>query len=412
MGPDDGGLTSPSVDQMEHMSSRTRYFSSESVTEGHPDKVSDAVSDAVLDAALSGDPWSRVACETLVTTGVAIVAGEITTNSDFDVDRLVRDVIAEIGYDGFDPDFSAETIRVENRLHRQSPDIADGVTGSLEKRMGSTDELDSLGAGDQGIMFGFACDETPELMPLPIQLAHRVAEKLSQVRRSGVLAYLRPDGKTQVSVRYEGQRPVAVTNLLISAHHAPDVTLAELEADLAAEVVKPVLEAYREGESVPLLVNPSGRFEIGGPVADTGLTGRKIIVDTYGGYARHGGGAFSGKDATKVDRSAAYAARHAAKNVVAAGLAARCEVQLAYAIGQARPFSIHIETFGTENVDPRRLEHALGEVFDFRPAAIIATLGLREPIFRRTTAYGHFGRSDFPWEQTDRTADLAEAAGL
>jgi S-adenosylmethionine synthetase len=397
---------------MEHMSSRTRYFSSESVTEGHPDKVSDAVSDAVLDAALTGDPWSRVACETLVTTGVAIVAGEITTEADFDVDRLVRDVIGEIGYDGFDPDFAAETIRVENRLHRQSPDIADGVTGSLEKRMGSTDELDSLGAGDQGIMFGFACDETAELMPLPIQLAHRVAEKLSEVRRSGVLAYLRPDGKTQVSVRYEGQRPVAVTNLLISAHHAPDVSIASLTADLESEVVKPVLEAHLDGESVPLLVNPSGRFEIGGPVADTGLTGRKIIVDTYGGYARHGGGAFSGKDATKVDRSAAYAARHAAKNVVAAGLASRCEVQLAYAIGQARPFSIHIETFGTENVDPIRLERALGEVFDFRPAAIIARLGLRAPIFRRTTAYGHFGRSDFPWEQTDQTAELAEAAGL
>ena len=394
------------------MSARTWYFSSESVTEGHPDKVSDAVSDAVLDAALSGDPWSRVACETLVTTGVAIVAGEITTDSTIDIDRLVRGVIREIGYDGFDPDFAAETIHVENRLHRQSPDIADGVTGSLEKRMGSTDEMDSLGAGDQGIMFGFACDETPELMPLPIQLAHRVAEKLSEVRRSGVLPYLRPDGKTQVSVRYEGQRPVAVTNLLISAHHAPAVTLEALEADLEAEVVKPVLEAHLHGETVPLLVNPSGRFEIGGPVADTGLTGRKIIVDTYGGYARHGGGAFSGKDSTKVDRSAAYAARHAAKNVVAAGLASRCEVQLAYAIGQARPFSIHVETFGTENVDPGRLERALEEVFDFRPAAIIARLGLRAPIFRRTTAYGHFGRSDFPWERTDRTADLAEAAGL
>ena len=394
------------------MASRTWYFSSESVTEGHPDKVCDAVSDAVLDAALAGDPWSRVACETLVTTGVAIVAGEITTESVLDVDHIVRGVIAEIGYDGFDPDFSADTIRIENRLHRQSPDIADGVSGSLEKRLGSTDEMDSLGAGDQGIMFGFACDETPEFMPLPIQLAHRVAEKLSEVRRSGLLAYLRPDGKTQVSVRYEGQRPVAVTNLLISAHHAPDVTLSELAADLEAEVVKPVLAAHLEGESVPLLVNPSGRFEIGGPVADTGLTGRKIIVDTYGGYARHGGGAFSGKDPTKVDRSAAYAARHAAKNVVAAGLAGRCEVQLAYAIGQARPFSIHVETFGTENVDPARLERALDEVFDFRPAAIISRLGLRAPIFRNTSAYGHFGRSDFPWEQTDRTADLAEAAGL
>ncbi|MEX2279706.1 MAG: methionine adenosyltransferase [Acidimicrobiia bacterium] len=394
------------------MSGRTRFFSSESVTEGHPDKVSDAISDGVLDAALTDDPMSRVACETLVTKGIAIVAGEITTSSTLDIDTLVRSVIREIGYDGFDPDFAADTITVENRLHRQSPDIAEGVTGSLEKRMGSEDEWDSLGAGDQGIMFGFACDETPELMPLPIQLAHRVAERLSEVRRLGTLDYLRPDGKTQVSVRYEGDRPVAVTGLLISAHHAPEVTLEQLAGDLESAVARPVLEAHFEGASVPLLVNPSGRFEIGGPVADTGLTGRKIIVDTYGGYARHGGGAFSGKDATKVDRSAAYAARHAAKNVVAAGLARRCEVQLAYAIGQARPFSIHVETFGTENVAPERVEAALDEVFDFRPAAIIARLGLRQPIFRHTTAYGHFGRADFPWERTDRTAELAEAAGL
>ncbi|MEX0757456.1 MAG: methionine adenosyltransferase [Acidimicrobiia bacterium] len=394
------------------MSGRTRFFSSESVTEGHPDKVSDAISDGVLDAALTDDPMSRVACETLVTKGIAIVAGEITTGSTLDIDTLVRSVIREIGYDGFDPDFAADTITVENRLHRQSPDIAEGVTGSLEKRMGSEDEWDSLGAGDQGIMFGFACDETPELMPLPIQLAHRVAERLSEVRRLGTLDYLRPDGKTQVSVRYEGDRPVAVTGLLISAHHAPEVTLEQLAGDLESAVARPVLEAHFEGESVPLLVNPSGRFEIGGPVADTGLTGRKIIVDTYGGYARHGGGAFSGKDATKVDRSAAYAARHAAKNVVAAGLARRCEVQLAYAIGQARPFSIHVETFGTESVAPERVESALDEVFDFRPAAIIARLGLRKPIFRLTTAYGHFGRADFPWERTDRTAELAEAAGL
>ncbi|HVR34032.1 MAG TPA: methionine adenosyltransferase [Acidimicrobiia bacterium] len=394
------------------MSPRTWFFSSESVTEGHPDKVSDAVSDAVLDAALTGDRMSRVACETLVTTGIAIVAGEITTQADLDIDRIVRRVVRDIGYDGFDPDFSADTIQVDNRLHRQSPDIADGVTGSLERRMGSEDEWDYLGAGDQGIMFGFACDETPELMPLPIQLAHRVAERLSEVRRSGVLAYLRPDGKTQVTVRYEGDRPVAVTNLLISAHHAPAITLGELEADLTSEVVKPVLAAHLGGESVPLLVNPSGRFEIGGPVADTGLTGRKIIVDTYGGYARHGGGAFSGKDSTKVDRSGAYAARHAAKNVVAAGLARRCEVQLAYAIGQARPFSIQVETFGTERVAPEHVERALAEVFDFRPAAIISRLGLREPIFSATTAYGHFGRADFPWERTDRTAELAELAGL
>jgi S-adenosylmethionine synthetase len=397
---------------MPAMTPRTWYFSSESVTEGHPDKVCDAVSDAVLDEALAGDPQSRVACETMVTTGVAIVAGEITTTTELDIDSLTRRVVGEIGYDGFDPGFGADSIQVENRLQRQSPDIADGVTDSIEKRQGSTDEFDALGAGDQGIMFGFACEETPELMPLPILLAHRVAERLTEVRKLGLLPYLRPDGKTQVSVRYEGDRPVAVTNILISAHHAPAVTLETLAADLASEVAKPVLAAHLEGESVPLLVNPSGRFEIGGPVADTGLTGRKIIVDTYGGYARHGGGAFSGKDATKVDRSAAYAARHAAKNVVAAGLATRCEVQLAYAIGQARPFSIHVETFGTEQVAPDRLEAALRQVFDFRPAAIIANLGLRRPIFRQTSAYGHFGRSGFPWEQTEHADELAAAAGL
>jgi S-adenosylmethionine synthetase len=394
------------------MTPRTWYFSSESVTEGHPDKVCDAVSDAVLDEALAGDPQSRVACETMVTTGVAIVAGEITTTTELDIESLTRRVVGEIGYDGFDPGFAADSIQVENRLQRQSPDIADGVTDSVEKRHGSMDEFDALGAGDQGIMFGFACDETPELMPLPILLAHRLAERLTEVRKLGLLPYLRPDGKTQVSVRYEGSRPVAVTNILISAHHAPAVTLETLASDLATEVAKPVLAAHLEGESVPLLVNPSGRFEIGGPVADTGLTGRKIIVDTYGGYARHGGGAFSGKDATKVDRSAAYAARHAAKNVVAAGLATRCEVQLAYAIGQARPFSIHVETFGTEQVAPDRLEAALGQVFDFRPAAIIANLGLRRPIFRQTSAYGHFGRSGFPWEQTEHADELAAAAGL
>ena len=397
--------------RMDQMSRRTSYFSSESVTEGHPDKICDAVSDAILDAALTGDPESRVACETLVTSGVAIVAGEVTTQTELDVDGLVRYEIRRIGYDGFDPEFSADTITVENRLHRQSADIDGGVTSSLEARGGSTDPLDLLGAGDQGIMFGFACDETPELMPLPIQLAHRLSERLSEVRRMGVLPYLRPDGKTQVTVRYEGDRPVAVTKILVSAHHAPDGA-ANLERDILSEVVTPVLAEHLEGEHVPLLVNPSGKFEVGGPPADTGLTGRKIIVDTYGGYARHGGGAFSGKDATKVDRSAAYAARHAAKNVVAAGLARRCEVQLAYAIGQARPFSIHVETFGTEHVAPERVEAALAEVFDFRPAAIIERLGLRQPIFRSTSAYGHFGRPAFAWERTDRTADLAEAAGL
>ncbi|HSJ28703.1 MAG TPA: methionine adenosyltransferase [Acidimicrobiia bacterium] len=394
------------------MTSRTWYFSSESVTEGHPDKVCDAVSDAVLDAALTGDDHSRVACETMVTTGIAIVAGEISTRTSIDLDPLVRGVIRDIGYDGFDPDFSADTIAVDDRLHQQSPDIADGVVGSLERRRGSDDPHDELGAGDQGIMFGYACDETPELMPLPILLAHRLAERLSEVRKSGMLDYLRPDGKTQVTVRYDGDRPVGVTNILISAHHATEVTTDDLTADLHSEVVKPVLAEHLAGESVPLLVNPSGRFVIGGPVADTGLTGRKIIVDTYGGYARHGGGAFSGKDATKVDRSAAYAARHAAKNVVAAGLARRCEVQLAYAIGQASPFSIHVNTFGTEHVAPERVEKALDDVFDFRPSAIIERLGLRAPIFRPTAAYGHFGRTGFPWERTEMTGALAAAAGL
>lgn len=396
---------------MDPMSRRTWYFSSESVTEGHPDKVCDAVSDSILDAALTGDPGSRVACETLATSGVVVVAGEVSTTTELDVDSLVREEIRRIGYDGFDPEFSADSISVENRLHRQSPDIDGGVTSSLEARSGSTDPLDALGAGDQGIMFGFACDETPELMPLPIQLAHRLSERLTEVRRMGVLPYLRPDGKTQVTVKYEGDRPLAVTKILVSAHHAPEGGV-NLERDIVAEVVTPILAEHLEGTDVPILVNPSGKFEVGGPVADTGLTGRKIIVDTYGGYARHGGGAFSGKDATKVDRSAAYAARHAAKNVVAAGLARRCEVQLAYAIGQARPFSIHIETFRTEHVSPERLEAAVGEVFDFRPAAIIERFGLRDPIFRATSAYGHFGRPSFPWERTDRTAELAEAAGL
>ena len=388
------------------------YFSSESVTEGHPDKVSDAVSDAVLDAALSGDPLSRVACETLVTTGIAVVAGEITTGAALDVDTIVRDTIRDIGYDGFDETFAADLLVVDDRLHSQSPDIGGGVSTSLEARSGSEDELDQLGAGDQGIMFGYACDETPELMPMPIQLAHRLAERLTRVRRSGVMPELRPDGKTQVTVRYDGDRPVAVTNILISAHHAESVDVDSLRADLTSEVVRPIVEEYLEGDEVPLLVNPSGKFVIGGPVADTGLTGRKIIVDTYGGYARHGGGAFSGKDATKVDRSGAYAARWAAKTVVAAGLARRCELQLAYAIGQARPFSIHVETFGTEHVDPVTVARAVGEVFDFRPAAIIRDLGLREPIFRSTTVYGHFGKPDLPWENVDRKDALARAAGL
>ncbi|MFO7547265.1 MAG: methionine adenosyltransferase [Acidimicrobiia bacterium] len=384
------------------MSERNWWFTSESVTEGHPDKVADSISDAVLDAALAGDPHSRVACEVLVTTKRVIVAGEIASETAIDADAIAREVIAEIGYDGFDPAFSADTVDVEVLLDRQSPEIAQGVIGGAE-----------LGAGDQGIMFGFAVDETDELMPLPIQLAHRLAERLAAVRKLGVLDYLRPDGKTQVSVEYRNDRPLRVTSVLISAHHGPGVDVrGRLAADLMEHVVRVAIPPDLLESEPCFYVNPTGSFEIGGPHADTGLTGRKIIVDTYGGYARHGGGAFSGKDPTKVDRSAAYAARHAAKTIVAAGLARKCEVQLAYAIGRAEPFSIHLETFGTEQVDPGRLESMLGSFFDFRPAAIIERLDLRTPRYRRIAAYGHFGRPDLPWESTDRAAELAAAAGL
>jgi S-adenosylmethionine synthetase len=387
---------------------RRWYFASESVTEGHPDKVADAISDSVLDAVLAQDPMGRVACEALVTTGVAVVAGEVSAQAEIDVETITRSTIADLGYD-FDPEFSADSIRVESLIHSQSPDIAAGVTRSLEDRSGSADPLDALGAGDQGIMFGFAVDETAELMPLPIQLAHRLAERLATVRQEGSLDYLRPDGKTQVTVEYEDDRPLRVTSVLISAHHGP-VDFARMSADLEAEVVRAVIPEELRAADIAILINPSGNFEVGGPPADTGLTGRKIIVDTYGGYARHGGGAFSGKDPTKVDRSAAYAARHAAKNVVAAGLARRCEVQLAYAIGQASPFSIHVDTSGTASIAPERLDKLVGEFFDFRPAAILQRLGLRAPIYRPTAAYGHFGRPDFPWESTAAASALAAAA--
>lgn len=374
------------------------FFSSESVTEGHPDKVADAVSDAVLDAVLAQDPYGRVACETLVTTRRAVVAGEITSRaSDLDLAAVARSTIAGIGYRGFDPEFDADSVEVEVLVHPQSPDIAQGV--------------DQEGAGDQGIMFGFAVDETPELMPMPIQIAHRLAERLAEVRRGGILPYLRPDGKTQVTVEYEGRRPLRVTSILISAHHAPGIDVeGRLRPDLWEQVVVPVIPEGMLDEAIPFYVNPTGRFEIGGPPADTGLTGRKVIVDTYGGYARHGGGAFSGKDPTKVDRSAAYAARHAAKNLVAAGLAEKCEVQLAYAIGRADPFSIHLETFGTEQVDPAKLEKLVADFFDFRPAEIIRRLDLRRPLYRATAAYGHFGRPGFPWEDTEQAAALRAAA--
>ncbi len=386
------------------------HFSSESVTEGHPDKVCDAVSDGILDAVLSQDPMARVACETLVTKGRVVVAGEITADAVIDPVAIARETIAGIGYIGFDPDFDAETVTIENLLHSQSPDIAGGVTQSLEARSGSTDALDELGAGDQGIMFGYACDETPDLMPLPIQLAHRLAEQLAMVRKNGLLDYLRPDGKTQVSVAYEDGLPIDLNSILISTHHADGVDLAQIESDLVKLVVTPVTERYHETGEIDVLVNPSGRFVVGGPTADTGLTGRKIIVDTYGGYARHGGGAFSGKDVTKVDRSAAYAARHAAKNVVAAGLASRCEVQVAYAIGRAEPFSVLVEAFGTAQIDPFKLSTLVWQFFDFRPQAIIDRLDLRRPIYQETAAYGHFGRPQFPWESTAVAEDLAAAA--
>jgi S-adenosylmethionine synthetase len=389
---------------------RRWFFASESVTEGHPDKVADAVSDAVLDAVLVQDPEGRVACETLVTTRRAVVAGELNTLAALDVDAITRSTIADIGYLG-DDEFSADTIEVEVLVHQQSPDIAAGVSNAEEARSGSDHHYDQLGAGDQGIMFGFAIDETSDLMPLPIQLAHRLSARLAQVRRQGLLPYLRPDGKTQVMVEYEGRTPVRVTSLLISAHHAPGVDIeGQMRGDLMEAVVAEAIPDELIPANLPFFVNPSGRFEVGGPHADTGLTGRKIIVDTYGGYARHGGGAFSGKDPTKVDRSGAYAARHAAKNVVAAGLATRCEVQLAYAIGRAAPFSIHVDTAGTSEIDPDRLEKLVSEFFDFRPGAILDRLGLRRPIYRPTAAYGHFGRSEFPWESTASAPDLARAA--
>ena len=375
------------------------YFTSESVTEGHPDKVADAVSDAVLDAALTVDPWARVACETFVTSHLAVVGGEVTMSADLDVESIVRDRIREIGYDGFDPDFDASTIEVHNRIHAQSADIKAGVDRDF-------------GAGDQGLMFGFAVRETSELMPMPIDLSHRLAERLASVRKTGELAYLRPDGKTQVMVHYEDHVPVSVEKVLISTHHADGMDQGQMHDQVYESVVKPVLPESLMSPSLEFLFNPSGRFVIGGPVADTGLTGRKIIVDTYGGYARHGGGAFSGKDATKVDRSGAYAARWAAKNLVAAGLAEKLEIQLSYAIGHPEPFSVHVETFGTEAIDPEKIITIVNELFDFRPASIISTLNLNAPVFSATSAYGHFGRPEFSWEQVNRVPEIRTAAGL
>ena len=392
-------------------------FTSESVTEGHPDKIADQISDAVLDALLEKDPMSRVACETLVTTGLVVVAGEVTTQTYADIPTIVRQVITEIGYDNDAYGFNGNTCGVMVALDGQSPDIARGVDSAFELRSGTggEDRLNAQGAGDQGMMFGYACDETPDLMPMSIWLAHRLSQRLSQVRRVGVLPYLRPDGKTQVSIVYDGGRPVAVDTVLISTQHQPGIDVETLLLpDLRDHVVHPLLPKDLDTEGMKLLANPTGLFEVGGPHADTGLTGRKIIVDTYGGMARHGGGAFSGKDPSKVDRSAAYAARWVAKHVVAAGAARRCELQVAYAIGVARPVSLSLETFGTETVDPEQIVAAVGELFDLRPAAIIRDLDLRRPIYRRTAAYGHFGRNDkeFTWEQTPKVDDLRRALGL
>jgi S-adenosylmethionine synthetase len=406
---------------------RTFLFTSESVTEGHPDKISDQISDAVLDAALTNDPESRVACETLITTGLIVVAGELTTSEYIDIPRIARETVRNIGYTRAKYGFDAETCGVIVTLDEQSPDIAQGVDTAYELQHdpGDDDPLDRIGAGDQGMMFGYASNETRELMPLPIMLAHRIAKRLSEVRKADVLPYLRPDGKAQVSVRYEvdadgRQTPVEIERVLVSTQHREGLDPETMiKPDLIEHVLRPILprDLYDEQRCEQpgfVYVNPTGKFVIGGPMGDTGLTGRKIIVDTYGGAAPHGGGAFSGKDPTKVDRSAAYAARYVAKNVVAAGLADRCQIQVAYAIGVAKPFSILVETFGTENVPVATIESLVGEHFDLRPAAILRDLDLRRPIYAKTAAYGHFGREehDFTWERTDKASALRAAAGL
>ena len=390
---------------------KNRLFTSESVTEGHPDKIADQISDAILDSLLSQDAKSRVAVETLITTGQVHVAGEVTTNGYADVMNIVRDTVLEIGYNSSDKGFDGNSCGVSISIGQQSQDIAQGVNDAFESRVSSSvDPLDLQGAGDQGLMFGYACNETLELMPLPISLAHKLAQQLTKVRKDGTLEYLRPDGKTQVTIEYQGDKPVALNTIVISSQHSPDV---DLEKKLAPEVKKFVIdpiikELNIDTKNVTVFINPTGRFVIGGPMGDAGLTGRKIIVDTYGGMARHGGGAFSGKDPSKVDRSAAYAMRWVAKNVVAAGLADRCEVQVAYAIGKAKPVGLFIETFGTEKFDVLKISQAVNEVFDLRPAAVIRDLNLLRPIYAKTAAYGHFGRElpDFTWEKTDRASAL------
>ena len=397
------------------MDKDTVFFTSESVTEGHPDKIADQISDSVLDAILEKDPMGRVACETLVTTGLVHVVGEISTKCYVDIPRLVRNVVREIGYTRAKYGFDADTCAVMTSIDEQSADIAMGVDKALEAKEGSMDDqIEAIGAGDQGMMFGYATNETPEFMPLPIALAHRLSRRLTEVRKSGELDYLRPDGKTQVTVEYKDGKPVRINTIVISTQHSPSATLATIKKDMLERVIQVVVPSSLLDDETKYYINPTGRFVVGGPQGDAGLTGRKIIVDTYGGMARHGGGAFSGKDPTKVDRSGAYAARYVAKNIVAAGLADRCEIQIAYAIGVAKPVSVMVETFGTGKIAESKISELIQKHFDLRPAGIIKELDLRRPIYRQTAAYGHFGRTDvnLPWEKTDKAEALKADAGI